>query len=251
MLLSVNNLAVSFGGVHALSLSHFNLRDKELRVIIGPNGAGKSTFLDILCGRTKPDTGEVVFNDKAILGMTEVSIARLGIGRKFQKPSVFPGLTVYDNLLLAAKMKKDILSSLFFRPSQLLKARIHEVAEKVGLTAVLPRIAGALSHGQKQWLEIGIVVLQDPKLLLIDEPAAGMSDEETYKTGELLLELSNNHGIIVIEHDMKFVQQIARERVTVLERGKLLVEGSFNDIRNDQRVIDCYLGRNNTQLENL
>lgn len=251
MLLSVNNLAVSFGGVHALSLSHFQLRDKELRVIIGPNGAGKSTFLDILCGRTKPDTGEVLFNDRAILGMTEVSIARLGIGRKFQKPSVFPGLTVYDNLLLAAKMKKDILSSLFFKPSQILKARIHEVAEKIGLTAVLTRIAGALSHGQKQWLEIGIVVLQDPKLLLIDEPAAGMSDEETYKTGELLLELSNNHGIIVIEHDMKFVQQIARERVTVLERGKLLVEGSFNDIRNDQRVIDCYLGRNNTQLENL
>jgi urea transport system ATP-binding protein len=251
MLLSVNNLAVSFGGVQALSLSHFSLQPQELRVIIGPNGAGKSTFLDIICGRTKPDTGEVYFNDKAILGMTEVSIARLGIGRKFQQPSVFPGLTVYDNLLLAAKMKKDILSSLFFKPSQVLKARIHEVAEKIGLTKVLTSIAGALSHGQKQWLEIGIVVLQDPKLLLIDEPAAGMSDEETYKTGELLLELSNNHGIIVIEHDMKFVQQIARERVTVLERGKLLVEGSFNDIRNDQRVIDCYLGRNNTQLENL
>lgn len=251
MLLDVNNLAVSFGGVHALSLSQFRLHDRELRVIIGPNGAGKSTFLDILCGRTKPDTGEVMFNGRAILGMTEVNIARLGIGRKFQKPSVFPGLTVYDNLLLAAKMKKDIWSSLFFRPSQLLQTRIHEVAEKIGLTNVLSSVAGALSHGQKQWLEIGIVILQDPKLLLIDEPAAGMSDEETYKTGELLLELSNSHGIIVIEHDMKFVQQIARERVTVLERGKLLVEGSFEDIRNDQRVIDCYLGRNNTQLENL
>ncbi|WP_439583795.1 urea ABC transporter ATP-binding protein UrtD [Dyadobacter bucti] len=250
MLLSVQDLSVSFGGVHALNLSHFTLRDKELRVIIGPNGAGKSTFLDILCGKTKPDSGKVLFNETPVLGKTEVEIANLGIGRKFQKPSVFPSLTVYDNMLLAFKMKKSILASLFFKPTEEIDIRIREVAVKVGLITELKKVAGELSHGQKQWLEIAIVVLQDPKLMLIDEPAAGMSDEETEKTGELLMQLARHHGIIVIEHDMKFVEQIAKELVTVLVRGKLLVEGSFEEIRNDQRVIDSYLGRANVQLEN-
>jgi len=250
MLLAVKDLSVSFGGVHALNLSHFNLRDKELRVIIGPNGAGKSTFLDILCGKTKPDSGEVLYNGIPVLGKTEVEIANLGIGRKFQKPSVFPSLTVYDNLLLAFKMKKSIFASLFFKPTEEIDFRIREVAVKVGLLKELRKIAGELSHGQKQWLEIAIVVLQDPKLMLIDEPAAGMSDEETEKTGDLLMQLAKHHGIIVIEHDMKFVEQIAQELVTVLVRGKLLMEGSFEDVRNDQRVIDSYLGRANVQLEN-
>ncbi|MCF2447253.1 urea ABC transporter ATP-binding protein UrtD [Dyadobacter sp. CY345] len=250
MLLAVKNLSVSFGGVHALNLSHFNLRDKELRVIIGPNGAGKSTFLDILCGKTKPDSGEVLYDGTPVLGKTEVEIANMGIGRKFQKPSVFPSLTVYDNMLLAYKMKKSIFASLFFRPTDEIDFQIRQVAAKVGLNKELKKIAGELSHGQKQWLEIAIVVLQDPKLMLIDEPAAGMSDEETEKTGELLMQLSKHHGIIVIEHDMKFVEQIAQDLVTVLVRGKLLVEGSFEDVRNDQRVIDSYLGRANVQLEN-
>lgn len=250
MLLAVKDLSVSFGGVHALNLSQFNLRDKELRVIIGPNGAGKSTFLDILCGKTKPDSGEVLYDGEPVLGKTEVQIANMGIGRKFQKPSVFPSLTVYDNMLLAYKMKKSIFASLFFRPTEEIDFQIRQVAAKVGLSKELIKIAGELSHGQKQWLEIAIVVLQDPKLMLIDEPAAGMSDEETEKTGELLMQLSKHHGIIVIEHDMKFVEQIAQDLVTVLVRGKLLVEGSFEDVRNDQRVIDSYLGRANVQLEN-
>ena len=251
MLLSVNNLSVSFGGLQALNLSHFHLEDKELRVVIGPNGAGKSTFMDILCGKTKPDTGEILFNGRSTQGLTEVEIAELGIGRKFQKPTVFSSLTVFENMTLAARMKKDVFSSLFFKMSPAFKKRIIEVAERVGLSSVLHQQAGALSHGQKQWLEIAIVVLQDPKLLLIDEPAAGMSDRETERTGELLLELSKEHGVIVIEHDMHFVRQIANNRVSVLVNGKLLMEGSFEEVRNDQRVIDCYLGRANAQLEKL
>lgn len=251
MLLTVNNLSVAFGGIQALNLDHFHLEDKELRVVIGPNGAGKSTFMDILCGKTKPDTGEILFNGKPTQGLTEVEIAELGIGRKFQKPTVFSSLTVFENMTLAARMKKDVFSSLFFKMSPAFKKRIVEVAERVGLSAVLHQQAGALSHGQKQWLEIAIVVLQDPKLLLIDEPAAGMSDRETERTGELLLELSKEHGVIVIEHDMHFVRQIANNRVSVLVNGKLLMEGSFEEVRNDQRVIDCYLGRANAQLEKL
>lgn len=249
MLLTVKDLSVSFGGVHALDLKQFSLRDKELRVIIGPNGAGKSTFMDILCGKTKADKGQVHFNGQLITGKTEVQIARLGIGRKFQKPSVFPSLSVYDNLLLAARMQKDIFTSLFFKSTGPLRDRIHAVAEKVGLVKQLTRLAGDLSHGQKQWLEIAIVVLQDPKLMLVDEPAAGLSTEETEKTGALLLELGKDHSIIVIEHDMQFVQQIAKERVSVLVGGRLLMEDTFSVVRNDQRVIDCYLGRTNPQLE--
>jgi urea transport system ATP-binding protein len=251
MLLQVNNLSVSFGGIQALNLSHFHLEDKELRVVIGPNGAGKSTFMDILCGKTKPDTGEIIFNGRSTKGLTEVEIAEMGIGRKFQKPTVFPSLTVFENMTLAARMKKDVFSSLFFKMSPAFRKRILEVAGRVGLADALDQQAGALSHGQKQWLEIAIVILQDPKLLLIDEPAAGMSDRETERTGELLLELSKEHGVIVIEHDMHFVRQIANNLVSVLVNGKLLMEGPFEEVRNDQRVIDCYLGRANAQLEKL
>jgi urea transport system ATP-binding protein len=250
-LLGVDSLAVNFGGVQALDLSHFELRDKELRVIIGPNGAGKSTFMDILCGKTAPNKGEVMFKGEAILGKKEVEIANMGIGRKFQKPSIFSSLTVYDNMLLAAKMKKSIWHSILYKQNQEVDDRIHYVADKVGLRDCMDKISGALSHGQKQWLEIAIVILQDPKLMLVDEPAAGMSDHETEKTGELLLELSKQHGVIVIEHDMNFVKQIAKETVSVLVRGKLLMEGSFDQVQNDQRVIDSYLGRSNAQLENM
>lgn len=242
-LLTVQNLKVAFGGLQALDLDMFKLRENELRVIIGPNGAGKSTFMDLLCGKTLADSGKVHFNDVSILGKSEFEIAELGIGRKFQKPSVFSSLSVYDNMLLAYKMPKDVKSTIFFKPNSEITDRIHDVAQLVGLENVLQSEAGSLSHGQKQWLEIAIVVLQNPKLMLIDEPAAGMSDAETKKTGELILSLLENHSIIVIEHDMHFVEQIAIEQVSVLVQGKLLIEGTFNDIRNDEQVIASYLGK--------
>ncbi len=241
-LLAVKNLKVAFGGVQALDLDAFSIKQNELRVIIGPNGAGKSTFMDILCGKTKADEGEVIFDGTSILGKQEVVISELGIGRKFQKPSVFFSLTVYDNMLLAYRMPKGIWSSLLFKNNAEIEDRIHEVAKQVGLEEELSNMAGDLSHGQKQWLEIAIVVLQKPKLMLIDEPAAGMSDSETAKTGELILSLMENHSIIVIEHDMHFVKQIAVDKVSVLVSGQLLTEGSFDAVRNDPAVIESYLG---------
>ncbi|OAV67325.1 ABC transporter ATP-binding protein [Bacteroidales bacterium Barb6XT] len=245
-MLSISELSVSFGGVKALNLSKFELNDKELRVIIGPNGAGKSTFMDVLCGKTAPSSGTAYFNGEDLIGKSEVEIARMGVGRKFQKPSVFEGLTVFDNLLLGLKAKKGFLSSMFFKLADEESQRIREVAKRVNLENELYSIAGSLSHGQKQWLEIAIVLLQDSDLMLIDEPAAGMSDAETERTGALLCELSKENGVIVIEHDMHFVEQIAREKVTVLVRGEILTEGSFDEVKNNQDVIDCYLGTPNS-----
>ncbi len=241
-MLTVNNLNVSFGGVKALNIDSFSIKDKELRVVIGPNGAGKSTLMDILCGKTKPNGGEAFFKGENIIGMSEYDIAKRGIGRKFQKPSVFTGLSVFDNMLLGLKTDKGVFSSLFFKLSGEQSARIESVAKKVGLYEHLSKPAGALSHGQKQWLEIAIVLLQEPTLMLIDEPAAGMSDAETEKTGELLCELGKQNSVIVIEHDMHFVEQIARDKVTVLVRGQILTEGTFSEVKNNQDVIDCYLG---------
>jgi urea transport system ATP-binding protein len=241
-MLSISNLNVSFGGVQALNLDNFQLREKELRVIIGPNGAGKSTFMDVLCGKTVPDGGSAFFKGENLIGKSEVAIARMGIGRKFQKPSVFEGLTVFDNLLLGLKSQKGFLSSMFFKLAEEESHRIGEAAKRVNLDKDLYTLAGMLSHGQKQWLEIAIVLLQDPDLMLIDEPAAGMSDSETARTGELLCELAKDNGVIVIEHDMHFVEQIAQEKVTVLVRGKILTEGTFDEVKNNQEVIDCYLG---------
>ncbi|MCD7973025.1 MAG: urea ABC transporter ATP-binding protein UrtD [Candidatus Azobacteroides sp.] len=241
-MLSISNLNVSFGGVQALNLDTFELKDKELRVIIGPNGAGKSTFMDVLCGKTAPMGGDAYFNGKNLIGRSEIEIARMGIGRKFQKPSVFEGLSVFDNLLLGLKSKKGFLSSMFFKLTEEQSDKILEAAKRVNLEAELNTLAGSLSHGQKQWLEIAIVLLQDPELLLIDEPAAGMSDAETEKTGHLLYELAKDNGVIVIEHDMHFVEQIAQDKVTVLVRGEILTEGSFDEVKNNQEVIDCYLG---------
>ena len=243
LILQAQNLKVAFGGVQALDLALFKLKENELRVIIGPNGAGKSTFMDLICGKTKADSGKILFKDEDILGKKEVEIAQMGIGRKFQKPSVFTSLSVFDNLLLAYKMPKNVWHSMRFKLNSEITDRIHEVAKKVGLEAVLNSEAGSLSHGQKQWLEIGIVVIQNPKLMLIDEPAAGMSDTETAKTGDLILSLVEDHSVIVIEHDMNFVEQIAIENVSVLVRGKLLTEGPFQDVRADERVINSYLGK--------
>ncbi len=241
-MLTVTNLNVSFGGVKALNVDKFEIGNHELRVVIGPNGAGKSTLMDVLCGKTHPAGGHAVFNGENLIGKSEVEIARMGVGRKFQKPSVFGGLTVFDNLMLGLNTCKGFFSSLFFKLNSTQKDKILDIARKVGLDNELHTLAGALSHGQKQWLEIAIVLLQDPELMLIDEPAAGMSDAETEKTGELLCELASQNSVIVIEHDMHFVEQIAQDKVTVLVRGEILTEGTFDEVKNNQEVIDCYLG---------
>ncbi|MFI3247703.1 MAG: urea ABC transporter ATP-binding protein UrtD [Rikenellaceae bacterium] len=241
-MLKVRNITLTFGGVVALCLDRFDVGDNELRVIIGPNGAGKSTLMDVLCGKTLPAQGSAVFNGEELIGRTEIEINQMGIGRKFQKPSVFEGLSVFDNMIMGLKGSRSVFSSIFFRLTPPQRAKIYKIAELVNLADEMDTIAGSLSHGQKQWLEIAIVLLQDPQLLLIDEPAAGMSDAETAKTGELLLELSKDHSVIVIEHDMHFVEQIAKDKVTVLVRGEILTEGSFLEVKNNKEVIDCYLG---------
>jgi urea transport system ATP-binding protein len=240
-LLYVENLSVSFDGFKALDLEHFELDKGELRVIIGPNGAGKSTFMDVICGKTKPDTGKVMMNNRDLTKLSEKRIVETGVGRKFQNPNVFGSLSVYDNLMLAYRSNKSVLRTLFFREDQKARDIIMSTLETVGLVAERERESQYLSHGQKQWLEIAMVIVQDPTLLLIDEPAAGMTDEETYKTGELLTRLKQDHTIIVIEHDMEFVRQIANV-VTVLAEGKMLTQGPMADVQNDPRVIETYLG---------
>lgn len=241
-LLYAENVSRSFDGFKALDIEHFILAENELRVVIGPNGAGKTTFLDVICGRTRCDTGRIVLGDTEIQGFTETKIYEAGIGRKFQAPSVFGSLTVQENLMLAANAPKGVFATLFHKEDKYERARLLEVAEKTGLSDQLPRIAGSLSHGQKQWLEIAMVIVQEPRVLLVDEPAAGMTDEETWRTGELLQELSHDHAIVVIEHDMAFVRQIART-VTVLHEGRVLVEGPMEKVQADPRVIECYLGK--------
>ncbi len=251
-MLKIRNLTVTFGGVVALSLHKFDLGDNELRVIIGPNGAGKSTMMDVLCGKTLPNQGTALFNGEELIGRSEIDINRMGVGRKFQKPTVFDGLTVFDNMLIGIKGNKSVFASMFFHLSADHRAKIYHVAEQVNLINEMNTMAGALSHGQKQWLEIAIVLLQEPELLLIDEPAAGMSDAETEKTGELLINLGKTKSVIVIEHDMHFVEQIAKEKVTVLVRGTILTEGTFQEVKNDKNVIDCYLGApDSAQMKNM
>ncbi len=239
--LYVEDLSVSFDGFKALDIKQFILGEKELRVVIGPNGAGKTTFLDVLCGKTKPDTGSAKMGTFELTQMSEKEIVEAGIGRKFQAPTIFSSLSVYENLLLAKKNPKGVFSSLFYRNNQSDQTEIERILDLVGLQSRAQDLAGALSHGQKQWLEIGMVIIQDPLVMLVDEPAAGMTDEETFKTGELLQSLANDRAIIVIEHDMAFVKQIAR-KVTVLHEGKVLMEGSMEEVQNDERVIECYLG---------
>jgi urea transport system ATP-binding protein len=242
-ILMLEGVNKTFDGFKAISELNFYMDDGELRVIIGPNGAGKSTMLDLITGRTQPDTGKIEFGKNTDLTrLNEYQINRLGIGRKFQTPSVYIDHTVYENVLLSLKGSRGVFPSLFHRTSAEQRSRIEEVLATVGLTDRAYGKAGALSHGQKQWLEIGMLIAQDPKLLLVDEPAAGMSDEETHKTGELLLRLEGKHSIVVIEHDMTFVRQLAR-KVTVLHQGTVLCEGSVDQVQNDERVIEVYLGR--------
>ena len=233
----------AFDGFKAITDLNFYMDEGELRTIIGPNGAGKSTMMDIITGRTKPDTGKVEFGkDTDLTTMNEPEINRLGIGRKFQTPSVYIHHTVFENLLLSLKGSRSVFNSLFSRTTAEQRDRIEGVLKMINLTAKAEDLAGSLSHGQKQWLEIGMLLAQDPKLLLVDEPAAGMTDEETHKTGELLLSLEGKHSIIVIEHDMTFVRQIAR-KVTVLHQGHVLCEGAVDEVQNDERVKEVYLGR--------
>lgn len=233
----------TFDGFKAISELNFYMDVGELRVIIGPNGAGKSTMMDLITGRTRPDSGTIEFETNTDLTrLNEYQINRLGIGRKFQTPSVYVEHTVFENILMSLPGKRGVWEALFSRITPSQRERIQEVLKVVGLAEKHQWLAGVLSHGQKQWLEIGMLLAQDPKLLLVDEPTAGMSDDETARTGELLVGLAQHHSLIVIEHDMTFVRQIAR-KVTVLHQGSVLCEGSVEEVQNNQRVIEVYLGR--------
>ena len=233
----------SFDGFKAISDLTFYMDVGELRVIIGPNGAGKSSMLDLITGRTKPDSGKIEFGkDADLTRLNEPQINQLGIGRKFQTPSVYTDHTVFENIWLALEGSRSVWTTLFSRVTPERRERIFNVLKIVALEGKADDKAGSLSHGQKQWLEIGMLLAQNPKLLLVDEPAAGMTDEETHKTGELLLSLEGKHSIVVIEHDMTFVRQIAR-KVTVLHQGSVLCEGTVDDVQNNERVKEVYLGR--------
>ena len=242
-ILMLEDVNKAFDGFKAISNLTLYMDEGELRTIIGPNGAGKSTMLDLITGRTKPDKGRIEFGkDTDLTRLNEYQINRLGIGRKFQTPSVYIDHSVFENIWLSLKGSRAVWTTIFARLSSDERDRIHDVLNTVGLSDKAGSKAGALSHGQKQWLEIGMLLAQDPKLLLVDEPAAGMTDEETHKTGELLLSLEGKHSIVVIEHDMTFVRQIAR-KVTVLHQGTVLCEGTVDEVQNDERVIESYLGR--------
>jgi urea transport system ATP-binding protein len=241
-ILTAEGVTKSFDGFKAINDLNFYLDEGELRTIIGPNGAGKSTFLDLITGRTRPDQGQIEFKDTPVTKKSEYQIYRMGIGRKFQTPSVYSDHTVYENILLGLRGSRGVWSAIFGKVSPAQNERIFEVLEIINLKDKAQVRAGALAHGQKQWLEIGMLIAQDPELMLVDEPAAGLTDEETARTGELLLSLAGRHTIIVIEHDMVFVRQLA-SKVTVLHQGSVLCEGSLDEIQNDERVIEVYLGR--------
>ena len=242
-ILYVEGVRVSFDGFKALNDLSFTLDAGELRCVIGPNGAGKTTMMDVITGKTRPDSGRLFLGQTIDLTqLTEYEIARRGIGRKFQKPTVFESHTVAENLELAMKADKGVWATLFSRPSAAQRERVQEVLQRIGLAERAEGLAGLLSHGQKQWLEIGMLLMQDPQILLLDEPVAGMTDEETVRTAELLLSLAGRHTVVVVEHDMGFVSSIART-VTVLHEGRVLAEGSMDKVQNDERVIEVYLGR--------
>ena len=244
VLLEVNGISVSFDGFKAINNLSFSISNKELRAIIGPNGAGKTTFMDIVTGKTKPDEGTVLWGEKnlSLLRMSEAQIVEAGISRKFQKPTLIETQTVFENLLLSLKKSRNPLSTLFYKLSLADEKEINIIANEVNLTESLSILAGQLSHGQKQWLEIGMLLAQKPDLLLIDEPAAGMTAPERKKTVELLKRLSQNQSVIVVEHDMEFVKSLEC-RVTVLHDGGVIAEGSLDYVSQNDKVIDVYLGR--------
>ena len=242
-ILYLEDVSVSFDGFKAIDKLSLDIAPGELRCVIGPNGAGKTTMMDIVTGKTRPDAGTVFFGSTIdLLRYTEAQIAQMGIGRKFQKPTVFEQLTVFENLELALKTGKGVKSSMFFRLDSGQGDRLAEVLHTIHLAGSVTRLAGTLSHGQKQWLEIGMLLVQEPKLLLLDEPVAGMTDEETARTAQLFLDLKGRHSLMVVEHDMSFIKSIS-EIVTVLSEGSVLAQGTLEQVQNDERVIEVYLGR--------
>lgn len=243
-LLEMSGVSKSFDGFKAINNLSLQIGEPELRAVIGPNGAGKTTFMDIITGKTKPDEGRVIYGDdsRSLVGMSESQIARLGIGRKFQKPTVFEAQTVRENLAMALKNPRGPLSVLFYRKNEGSRTRLEEIADEINLTDQLARPAGELSHGQKQWLEIGMLLAQDPRLLLVDEPAAGMTAHEREHTTDILRRAAETRAVIVVEHDMEFVRRL-NCRVTVLHEGSVLAEGSLDHVTKDPTVIDVYLGR--------
>ena len=245
-ILYLEDVSVSFDGFKAINGLNLDIAPGELRCIIGPNGAGKTTMMDIITGKTRPDSGTVFFGSTIdLLRHNEPEIAALGIGRKFQKPTVFEELTVFENLELALKTDKRVRPSVFFQLDSAQRDRLAEVLQTIHLAPHVRRAAGLLSHGQKQWLEIGMLLMQDPKLLLLDEPVAGMTDEETARTAELFLTLKGKHSLMVVEHDMHFIRAIAGASgtVTVLAEGRVLAQGPLDTVQADERVIEVYLGR--------
>jgi len=243
-LLAVEDISVSFDGFKAINNLNFAIGQNELRAIIGPNGAGKTTFMDIVTGKTLPDSGDVLWGEKntSLLRKSESEIALLGVGRKFQQPTVFEDQSVEDNLMIALKNDRRPFKTLFYNYVEEHRQKVMEIAGEVGLIDEINRLAGELSHGQKQWLEIGMLLAQEPKLLLVDEPAAGMTGDERKKTVTLLKRMAQSHAVVVVEHDMEFVKNLEC-RVTVLHEGAVLAEGSLDYVTNNQEVIDVYLGR--------
>ena len=243
-LLEVSGVSVTFDGFKAINNLSFSIGHRELRAVIGPNGAGKTTFMDIVTGKTRPDEGRVVYGEKSqsLLAMSESRIAQAGIGRKFQRPTVFEDQTVGDNLMMALKNKRSPFAVLAFRPKQADRERVNELAAEIGLSGAIDRKSGELSHGQKQWLEIGMLLAQEPQLLLVDEPAAGMTPAEREHTTELLVEAAKTRAVVVVEHDMEFVRRL-NCKVTVLHEGSVLAEGSIDHVTKDEKVIEVYLGR--------
>ena len=239
--LAVEDLTVSFDGFKAIDSLTLYVDKGELRVIIGPNGAGKTTLLDLICGKTRASNGSIKFKNAEMTDLAEHEIVRAGIGRKFQTPSIYENLTVFKNLEVSFPRGRGVFGALRFKCTEEVKARIDEVAREIGLHDQLEREAGLLSHGQKQWLEIGMLLMQEPELLMLDEPIAGMSVRERELTAELLERICRNRSMIVIEHDMDFVKKIAH-KVTVMHQGKILAEGPMERVQNDPKVIDVYLG---------
>lgn len=241
LLLAIEDLSVSFDGFKAIEGLTFYMDMGELRVIIGPNGAGKTTLLDLICGKTKASEGSIKLKDIELTKLAEHRIVAHGVGRKFQTPSVYESLTVYENLEVSYPEGKSVFGALFFKNTSKVDRKIRETAATIFLDGELDRLAAELSHGQKQWLEIGMLLIQEPELMMLDEPVAGMSVREREQTAELLNRISEGRSIIVIEHDMEFVRRIAR-KVTVMHQGKILAEGSMDKVQSDPRVIEVYLG---------
>ena len=240
-LLAIEDLTVSFDGFKAVDGLNFYLDEDELHVIIGPNGAGKTTVLDMICGKTKSTSGSIKFRNKELTKMSEHQIVHAGVGRKFQNPSIYENLSVFENLEISYPKGHGVFGALMFKRDDAVVKRVHEIAEEINLKEFLDTQAGLLSHGQKQWLEIGMLLIQDPELLMLDEPVAGMSVKERQDTAELLKKICKGRAVLVIEHDMEFVKSIAH-KVTVLHQGKILAAGDMDAVQNDPKVIEVYLG---------